>query len=145
MVLVKLISAVAEGVRPSDVPEPVLSSTTSSTSTLPDICVSRLSICILTPSFNMDARLRRVNKEIAGESCGVQSEDLVLITPCVDCKNDKTSKVTIELVDSSPYHLIGSFDGPEGTPYEGGHFKVVRLLFLDQTQPLRLCPFTRTL
>lgn len=54
----------------------------------------------------MDARLRRVNKEIA------------------DCKNDKASKVSIELVDNSPYHLIGSFDGPEGTPYEGGHYKV---------------------
>ena len=43
-----------------------------------------------------------------------------------DCKNDKTSKVTIDLVDNSPYHLIGAFDGPEGTPYEGGHFEVVR-------------------
>ncbi|KAI0775591.1 ubiquitin-conjugating enzyme/RWD-like protein [Trametes elegans] len=54
----------------------------------------------------MDARLRRVNKEIA------------------DCKNDKSSKVAIELVDDSPFHLIGSFDGPEGTPYEGGRFQV---------------------
>ena len=43
-----------------------------------------------------------------------------------DCKNDKTSKVSIELVDNSPYHLIGAFDGPEGTPYEGGHYQVVR-------------------
>ncbi|KAJ3537540.1 hypothetical protein NM688_g6674 [Phlebia brevispora] len=42
----------------------------------------------------MDARLRRVNKEIA------------------------------DLVDNSPYHLKGSFMGPEGTPYEGGHFEV---------------------
>jgi len=54
----------------------------------------------------MDARLRRVNKEIA------------------DCKNDKTSNVKLDLVDNSPYHLIGSFKGPEGTPYEGGHFDV---------------------
>ncbi|KZT12235.1 uncharacterized protein LAESUDRAFT_691462 [Laetiporus sulphureus 93-53] len=54
----------------------------------------------------MDARLRRVNKEIA------------------DCKNDKSSNITIELVDNSPFHLIGSFDGPEGTAYEGGHFQV---------------------
>ncbi|PCH40467.1 hypothetical protein WOLCODRAFT_136893 [Wolfiporia cocos MD-104 SS10] len=54
----------------------------------------------------MDARLRRVNKEIA------------------DCKNDKQSNISIELVDSSPFHLIGAFDGPEGTPYEGGHFQV---------------------
>ncbi|KAF7325555.1 Ubiquitin-conjugating enzyme E2 1 [Mycena kentingensis (nom. inval.)] len=54
----------------------------------------------------MDARLRRVNKEIA------------------DCKNDKTSNIVIELVDNSAFHLRGSFPGPEGTPYEGGHFEV---------------------
>lgn len=55
----------------------------------------------------MDARLRRVNKEIA------------------DCKNDKTSNIKIELIDESPFHLKGSFPGPEGTPYEGGKFEVV--------------------
>ncbi|KAJ7660429.1 ubiquitin-conjugating enzyme/RWD-like protein [Mycena rosella] len=54
----------------------------------------------------MDARLRRVNKEIA------------------DCKNDKTSNIRIDLVDSSPFHLKGSFPGPEDTPYQGGHFEV---------------------
>jgi len=54
----------------------------------------------------MDARLRRVNKEIA------------------DCKNDKTSNIRIELVADSPFHLKGSFPGPEGTPYEGGTFDV---------------------
>ncbi|KAF5340584.1 hypothetical protein D9611_007327 [Ephemerocybe angulata] len=54
----------------------------------------------------MDARLRRVNKEIA------------------DCKNDKTSNIRIDLVDESPFHLKGSFPGPEGTPYEGGKFEV---------------------
>lgn len=54
----------------------------------------------------MDARLRRVNKEIA------------------DCKNDKTSNISIDLIDESPFHLKGSFPGPEGTPYEGGHFEV---------------------
>ncbi|OSC98217.1 hypothetical protein PYCCODRAFT_1375679 [Trametes coccinea BRFM310] len=54
----------------------------------------------------MDARLRRVNKEIA------------------DCKNDKASKITIDLIDDNPFHLIGAFDGPEGTPYEGGRFQV---------------------
>ncbi|KAI0927639.1 hypothetical protein AcV5_008121 [Taiwanofungus camphoratus] len=43
-----------------------------------------------------------------------------------DCKNDRSSRITIDLVDNSPYHLIGAFDGPEGTPYEGGHFQVVR-------------------
>ena len=55
----------------------------------------------------MDARLRRVNKEIA------------------DCKNDKTSNIKIDLIDESPFHLKGSFPGPEDTPYEGGHFEVV--------------------
>ncbi|KAJ7937925.1 ubiquitin-conjugating enzyme/RWD-like protein [Mycena leptocephala] len=42
----------------------------------------------------MDARLRRVSKEIA------------------DCKNDMTSNIGIDLVDSSPFHLKGSFPGP---------------------------------
>jgi len=53
-----------------------------------------------------DARLRRVNKEIA------------------DCKKDKLSKINVELVDENPFHLIGSFPGPEDTPYQGGHFSV---------------------
>ena len=42
-----------------------------------------------------------------------------------DCKNDKTSGIKIDLIDDSPFHLKGSFPGPEGTPYEGGHFEVV--------------------
>jgi len=53
-----------------------------------------------------DARLRRVQKEI------------------LDCKNDKVSKIAIDLIDDSPFHLKGSFDGPEGTPYEGGRYEV---------------------
>lgn len=43
-----------------------------------------------------------------------------------DCKNDKTSNIRIDLIDSSPFHLKGSFPGPEDTPYQGGHFEVVR-------------------
>ncbi|KAH0586561.1 Ubiquitin-conjugating enzyme E2 1 [Termitomyces sp. J132] len=54
----------------------------------------------------MDARLRRVNKEIS------------------DCKNDKTSNIKIDLINDNPFHLKGSFPGPEGTPYEGGTFEV---------------------
>ncbi|KAF8802198.1 hypothetical protein BYT27DRAFT_7197282 [Phlegmacium glaucopus] len=54
----------------------------------------------------MDARLRRVNKEIT------------------DCKNDKSSQIKIDLIDESPFHLKGSFPGPQDTPYEGGHFEV---------------------
>ncbi|KAI0287794.1 ubiquitin-conjugating enzyme/RWD-like protein [Multifurca ochricompacta] len=53
-----------------------------------------------------DARLRRVNKEIA------------------DCKNDQSSNINIDLIDNSPFHLRGSFDGPQDTPYDGGHFEV---------------------
>ncbi|KDQ51574.1 hypothetical protein JAAARDRAFT_41035 [Jaapia argillacea MUCL 33604] len=69
----------------------------------------------------MDARLRRVNKEIA------------------DCKNDKTSKITLELVDESPFHLKGAFPGPEGTPYEGGHFEVdIRIPDSYPFQPLKM-------
>ena len=45
-----------------------------------------------------------------------------------DCKNDKTSNVQIELIDNSPFHLKGTFKGPEDTPYEGGRFDVVSLV-----------------
>ena len=80
----------------------------------------------------MDARLRRVNKEIAG-AC--THPHLPTSRPAVwlkrggrraDCKNDKSSRVTIDLVDDNPFHLIGAFDGPEDTPYQGGRFQVVR-------------------
>ena len=49
-----------------------------------------------------------------------------------DCKNDKSSQIKIDLIDESPFHLKGSFPGPQETPYEGGHFEVVRyrLVFL---------------
>ncbi|KAH9987085.1 ubiquitin-conjugating enzyme/RWD-like protein [Russula vinacea] len=61
-----------------------------------------------------DARLRRVNKEIA------------------DCKNDKSSKINIDLIDNSPFHLRGSFDGPQDTPYEGGHFAIDIMKFITK-------------
>lgn len=54
----------------------------------------------------MDRILRRVNMEI------------------IDCKEDEASNFRVELVDSSPFHLKGSFLGPEGTPYENGTFEV---------------------
>ncbi|KAL7423665.1 Ubiquitin-conjugating enzyme E2 1 [Cryptotrichosporon argae] len=53
-----------------------------------------------------DARLRRVQKEIKA------------------CQQDKTSGISIELVDENPFHLIGSFPGPSDTPYEGGFYEV---------------------
>lgn len=42
-----------------------------------------------------------------------------------DCKADKQSMITVDLVDDSPFHLVGSFPGPSDTPYEGGHYEVV--------------------
>jgi hypothetical protein len=74
-----------------------------------------------------DARLRRVNKEIAGTA-----DRYFLVSfhldprPRPDCKNDKSSNINIDLIDNSPFHLRGSFDGPQDTPYDGGHFEVVR-------------------
>ena len=89
------------------------------------------SYCILQPQFPfciMDARLRRVNKEIYGSYLlpFLSTVDIHNITESVDCKNDKASNISIDLIDNSPFHLKGSFPGPEGTPYEGGHFEVVR-------------------
>ena len=78
-----------------------------------------------------NARLRRVNKEIAGTSVVFSRSGTVLLTVCMrflDCKNDQASHITIDLVDNSPFHLIGAFDGPEDTPYQGGRFEVVRVL-----------------
>jgi len=65
----------------------------------------------------MDARLRRVNKEIT------------------DCKNDKSSQIKIDLIDESPFHLKGSFPGPQETPYEGGHFEVD--IVIPETYPFQ--------
>jgi len=35
------------------------------------------------------------------------------------------------MVEESPFHLKGSFPGPDETPYEGGHFEVVRYHEID--------------
>ncbi|KZO96768.1 hypothetical protein CALVIDRAFT_545332 [Calocera viscosa TUFC12733] len=53
-----------------------------------------------------EARLRRIQKEIS------------------DCQKDKLTRITLTPVDNSPFHLIGAFDGPSGTPYEGGRYEV---------------------
>ncbi|KAI0056412.1 hypothetical protein BV25DRAFT_1580633 [Artomyces pyxidatus] len=68
----------------------------------------------------MDARLRRVNKEIA------------------DCKNDKSTNINIELIDNSPFHLRGSFEGPEDTPYQGGHFEDIVIPDSYPFQPVKM-------
>jgi ubiquitin-conjugating enzyme (huntingtin interacting protein 2) len=73
----------------------------------------------------MDARLRRVNKEIAGRTVSSLCYIYSTHAPFKDCKNDKTSSIQIELIDDSPFHLKGTFPGPEETPYEGGRFDVV--------------------
>lgn len=80
----------------------------------------------------MDARLRRVNKEITGKwtwtSLFIDNRHISYELSCKDCKNDKTSNIRIELIDNSPFHLRGSFPGPQGTPYEGGNFDVVSMI-----------------
>jgi len=65
----------------------------------------------------MNARLRRVNKEIS------------------DCKADKSSMIAVDLMDESPFHLIGSFPGPADTPYEGGHYQVD--IVIPETYPFQ--------
>ncbi|GHJ85988.1 hypothetical protein NliqN6_2390 [Naganishia liquefaciens] len=62
-----------------------------------------------------DARLRRLNKEIK------------------DCEKDKTSGIAVRLVGDSPTHLVGTFKGPTGTPYEGGIYDVD--IQIPQTYP----------
>lgn len=49
---------------------------------------------------------RRIQKEIA------------------DIDKDKESKLTVTSIDGNIRHLIGTFPGPEGSPYQGGLFKV---------------------
>ncbi|KAE8268598.1 hypothetical protein A4X09_0g3743 [Tilletia walkeri] len=53
-----------------------------------------------------DPRLRRINKEIR------------------DIEMDKSSSIEIAPVGDNPFHLVGTFPGPESSPYEGGVFDV---------------------
>jgi len=53
-----------------------------------------------------DARLRRVTKEIQ------------------DVEADQSTRITIEPVGANLFHLVGAFEGPEGTPYEGGRYEI---------------------
>ncbi|PVF92162.1 hypothetical protein CPB86DRAFT_791436, partial [Serendipita vermifera] len=63
----------------------------------------------------MDAKLRRLQKEVA------------------DLRADKVSNISIELVEESLTHLIGTFTGPPDTPYEGGTYEVD--ITIPQTYP----------
>lgn len=51
-------------------------------------------------------RARRIGKELA------------------DIHGDKISHIEVESVGDSVTHLKGRFEGPPGTPYEGGKFEV---------------------
>lgn len=42
-----------------------------------------------------------------------------------DLKHDKATNITVDLVGESLTHLIGTFIGPEDTPYHGGTYEVV--------------------
>ncbi|KAK0522501.1 Ubiquitin-conjugating enzyme E2 1 [Tilletia horrida] len=53
-----------------------------------------------------DPRLRRINKEIR------------------DIETDKNCSIDIAPVGENPFHLVGTFPGPENSPYEGGVFDV---------------------
>ena len=78
-----------------------------------------------------DLRLRRVTKEIA-RAFEVQVSSFLdqVLSVCVltqGCNNDyKTDNVSVEQMNDSPFHLRGSFQGPQDSPYEGGTFEVVR-------------------
>jgi ubiquitin-protein ligase len=72
-----------------------------------------------------DGLIKRLQVTIHG---GPQSQSGWLTLLVADCKNDKSSNIRIDLIDESPFHLKGSFPGPQDTPYEGGHFEVVSLI-----------------
>jgi hypothetical protein len=102
-----------------------------------------------TPLFSilvisMDARLRRVNKEITGMFNPISWSDISSAKKLQDCKNDKSSQIKIDLIDESPFHLKGSFPGPQETPYEGGHFEVVRYYLVFFVYHLRRSCATTT-
>ncbi|KAL4400140.1 Ubiquitin-conjugating enzyme E2 1 [Malassezia pachydermatis] len=52
------------------------------------------------------ARLKRIMREISA------------------CEKDPDDEITVKMVDESPFHLIGTFPGPENSPFEKGLFKV---------------------
>lgn len=56
-----------------------------------------------------------------------------------DIQNDKESGLTISIVDENIRHLIGTFPGPEGSPYQGGSFKVdIEVVEGYPFQPLKM-------
>lgn len=61
-------------------------------------------------------------------SLSLLSSTLIQSRDCKDCRNDKSSNISIDMIDDNPYHLKGTFFGPEETPYEGGRYEVVCIL-----------------
>lgn len=53
------------------------------------------------------------------------ARDKRLAREVADCKRDTKSGITVETIGESSdlTHLIGSFPGPAGSPYEGGVFE----------------------
>lgn len=52
----------------------------------------------------------------------------------------------MDLVDESPFHLVGAFPGPSDTPYEGGHYEVVCSADFDEDRSkVSKCGASRTL
>jgi hypothetical protein len=76
-----------------------------------------------------DIRLRRVTKEIARAlrfSFFFRGSRLISLCTHQGCNDGyKTENISVELMDDSPFHLRGFFQGPQGSPYEGGNFEVV--------------------
>ncbi|TIB38730.1 hypothetical protein E3P86_01468 [Wallemia ichthyophaga] len=74
----------------------------------------------------MDPRSKRILKEIK------------------DCQLNDDTGILVEMVNENPYHLIGSFDGPDETPYQGGHFQVdIQVPDNYPFQPLKMKFITR--
>jgi len=76
--------------------------------------------------------IRRVTKELAC-TFEIRVQFLLsrvsdLLYSTKDWKNDKSTNIHIELIENSLFHLRGSFEGPNDSPYEGGHFEVVSIL-----------------
>jgi ubiquitin-conjugating enzyme (huntingtin interacting protein 2) len=65
-----------------------------------------------------------------------------ITTELTKLKNDPDSKITVEPIADEIFHLRGSFNGPEGTPYEGGLFVVDMRLPYDYPLKPPECTFS---
>ncbi len=65
----------------------------------------------------------------------ISDQSVYCTSPHQDCKNDNTANISIELIDNSPFHLRGSFQGPQDSLYESGHFELVSYSDIYQSLP----------